>query len=92
MSETQIKIAEQWNNRPKGALTGLPSPSKQMAPNFTGLKMGVPGTGVPLPIRTGDITPVLPTDDGPAAAVQRSNVWKWLVIGGVLVFLLHLNS
>jgi hypothetical protein len=79
-----LRLAQQWNNR-----APLGGPPKQMTPKY-GLKLGVPGTGVPsVTTPAGDIRPQLP-GGGAVAALQQTNFWRWIVIGGVLIFLLQL--
>jgi hypothetical protein len=84
--DDRLKLAAAWNNR---APVNRPEP--QRVPSMSGLKMGVPSTGVPSPFVMSDVKPKLP-DAGPPAAQQQSNLWKWIVIGGVVIFLLQLAS
>lgn len=81
-----LRIAADWNNRAPAK-----RPSPQMVPSTGGLKLGVPSSGVPSPYVNADVRPALP-DAGPVVGAQQANLWKWLVIGGVIIFLLQLGA
>lgn len=84
--DDRLKLAAAWNNRPR-----LNRPQPQMTAQTKGLKMGVPSSGVPSPFVDSDVKPKLP-DAGPVVAERQSNLWKWIVIGGVVIFMLQLAS
>ncbi|QKE44379.1 hypothetical protein [Yaravirus sp. 'brasiliensis'] len=84
--DDRLKLAAAWNNR-----APINRPTPQRVPSTGGLKMGVPSSGVPSPFVNSDVKPKLP-DAGPVVAERQSNLWKWIVIGGVVIFLLQLAS
>jgi hypothetical protein len=81
-------VAKTWNNR-----STIDAPIKHMGANLTGVKMGVPSTGVPINDGNAfkDVQPSLPTGDTNPMMRRRSNVWSMLAVALGLLFLLHLS-
>jgi hypothetical protein len=81
-------VARTWNNR-----SSVDPPLKSTGANLTGVKMGVPSTGVPIDGGNSfkDVQPTLPAGDTNPMRRRRSNVWNMLAVALALLFLLHLS-
>lgn len=81
------RVAAQWNNRDT-----LNGPMKRTGPQLKPL-VGVPGDGVPIGESSSqfkDVRPALPTGSTNPAMAKNSNIWKMVIFGAGLLFLLHL--
>lgn len=82
-------VAAQWKNR-----SSVDPTPKSTGANLTGVKMGVPATGVPIDGNGSfrDVLPSLPANDHTNPAKRRKkNVWNMLAVALALLFLLHLS-
>lgn len=85
MDNLRLRAGLDWQNR---TCTRIP---KTMGPDLGGVKIGLPGNGVPSASGNfRDVRPELPAD-GPPDIMANWWLIKWLVGGAALLFLLHIS-